>query len=199
MAGKARIEVADVGDGLATMRGKAPGGRRTDAPNLIGRHPDEPVVIGDRVGQVAHPIEFWNALGDVVGQFGEGLGAPEPDAGRDADPSSYRLAKVAGIGNQVAPREAGQVKEALVDRVDFNIRAERAIHLVHAGGYVAIEGVVRREHGDAFAPAQVADHEIRGAHADTERLGLIAQPSLFDSTITGRFANRPSNTRSQEQ
>ena len=135
-------------------------------------------------------MQLRDALRDVVRELGEGLGAADPDAGRDADPSPDRLAQVAGIGDQVAAREAGQVEEALVDRVDLDVRAERAIHLVHAGGHVAIEGVVRREHGDAFAPAQIADHEIRRAHADPERLGLGGAGDGA-AVVVGQHDDRP--------
>ena len=71
-----------------------------------------------QAGQVADPLQARQGFGQVIGQFGQGLGGADADAGGDADPAQHALADSRA---DVAARagQAGQVQEAFIDGIDF--------------------------------------------------------------------------------
>jgi len=86
--------------------------------------------------------------------------------------------------------EAGQAEKGFIDRIDFEIRGEAA---QHAAAHIAVERVIARARDEAGVRETRAVQVPRRAHAMPSALAsllrAITQPSLFDSTTTGRPHN----------
>lgn len=82
------------------------------------------------------------------------------------------------------------IQEALVDRIDLDVRSEPLIDRVRAAAHIAVESVVRGEDDSVLALHQVADHEHQRAHSDAERLGLAGACDRA-AIVVGQHDDRP--------
>lgn len=114
----------------------------------------------------------FGAFGDGVGQFGQGLGGADADAGRDADPLEDAPADGAGAPDQITG-DAAQVDEAFVDGIDLLRVAQACGQAHHAVAHVAIQRKVGRQGHKPGLLLQVADLEPGRTHLDAQRFGLV--------------------------
>lgn len=121
---------------------------------------------------VAAGLSF-RALGDGVGQLGQGLRRADADACRDANPLVNAPADGAGAAHQVA-RYRAQIDEAFVDAVDLLHVAQACGQRHHAVAHVAIQGEVGRQGDKPGFLFQVADLEPWVTHLDAQRFGFVA-------------------------
>ena len=69
---------------------------------------------------------------------------------------------------------AGKVQETLIDGIHLHPWRHFAQHIHHPCRDIAVQRVIAAEHLNAVRLDQVADLEVRLAHTDAQRLGLVA-------------------------
>ena len=116
-----------------------------------------------------------SALGDRVGQLGQGLSRADANANacRDADPLMNAPADDAGAPHQVTGN-AAHIDEAFIDAVDLLRVAQACGQSHHAVAHVAIQREVGRQGDESGFFFQVPDLEPRCAHLDAQRFGFVA-------------------------
>lgn len=198
LAGIAGRHVSKLPHGADSGRCQPRGRGLADAPQFFHANAWQQALAQHLVGEVADPVKLWLILGRPVGQLRQGLGRADSDAGGDAGPFPHLGADFQAIGGAVGLPNAGDVQEALVDRVDLHLRRELVIDLVHAAAHVAVQGVIAAEHGNALGPAQVADLEERRAHLDAEGVGL-RRPRHGAAVVVRQHDHRPIAQLRREQ
>ncbi|MNH19394.1 hypothetical protein D3C79_791280 [compost metagenome] len=92
--------------------------------------------------QVDHPAAVHRpALGRMVGQLGQGLGAGDANAHRNAGVLEHPLANATAKVVEVA-RHAGQVREGFVDGIHLQCRDHAFDYRHYALAHVAVQRVV---------------------------------------------------------
>ena len=118
------------------------------------------------------------ALGRVVGQFGQGLGRTNTDPHRDTGALQDALSQLATDLRDI--RNAGHVSKGFIDAVHLDGRDLSFDQAHHPLTHVAVQRVVRRERHDPLLLQLLFDLEIRRAHFDI-RFGVITAGN--DATV----------------
>ena len=112
-------------------------------------------------------------LGDVIGQFGQGLGGANANAAGDADPLQDARPDLVAACHQIATHPV-ETDEGLVDAVDLLGWPQAGGQAHHAVANVAVQGKVGRERHQAVGLDQMPDLKPGGTHLDAQRFGLVA-------------------------
>ena len=129
-------------------------------------------VMHRRIAQIQHPAGALRpAFGGCIGQLGQGLGAGDADADRDARPLLHPGLQAMAEGVQ-GFGQAGQIGEHLVDAVALQARHQGRQGAHHPVAEIAIEGIVGTEGRHFAAPGQFAHLEPGRRHGDAQALGL---------------------------
>lgn len=116
---------------------------------------------------------FGRALGEAVGQFGQGLGRPDANGKGNAGALLHPLADEMAIALQVAAAASGQIQEGFVDRVDFHFRGVLLQDGHDPSGHVAVEGVIGGIDLDGRLGKLLAHLKEGQAHGDAQGFGFF--------------------------
>ncbi len=176
------------------------GGRYAEAFECGRKLAADPPNVGDigafkgtgdvtRTGQGKDAVRFGRFFGNTPGDFGHRLGCRRADRNGYAGPLQNSLANITAKGGNVLPPTVN-LQKGLIDRVDFNRRAEGRQRLHHTGGHVGIQGIVGRQNGDIVLFEKGVGLETGHSHCDTEGLGFVAS-SDNAAVVVGQNNHRP--------
>ena len=152
------------------------------APNVLdGRAPQDD-VDGLRANEPIHAVgDAAVALGDVVGDLGQGAAWCESDADGNAHVLAYFLHQ---LGHDTVARLhvlVRQDKKCLVNRILLQVLDLLGHDAHHAVGQVTVQDVAARQLDDVAGVGIFPDFEGRTSHGNASGLGFVAAGN--DATV----------------
>jgi len=121
-----------------------------DAPNITDIDAGQSIINVVCIDEIPDAAGLRRLLRQPVGDLGKGFRDTNADRDRDAGLLFYRAADCARVVGQAPALEAGEVQERLVDRINLKLRREFRQGVHDPAGHVAVERIIRAEHGDAM-------------------------------------------------
>ena len=112
----------------------------TDPPDFGDRSYLQQALLALRIRQIDHAAGLFEFFGGIIGEFGQSLGRSDTDTDRNPNLPADVLPDLPAVSSQLG--KTGQIKESLVNGIDFNPWGKGFQGLHHPGRDIVVEAVI---------------------------------------------------------